>query len=56
MILIGRGWQEGKVAPHGKHTWTAARWVGCVQGRKYHEILGIHHVRDDLGGPIGWNL
>ena len=21
-----------------------------------HEILGIHHVRDDLGGPIGWDL
>ena len=21
-----------------------------------HFILGLHHVRDDLGGPIGWDL
>jgi uncharacterized membrane protein len=21
-----------------------------------HQVLGIHHVRDDLGGPIGWDL
>lgn len=21
-----------------------------------HEILGIHHVRDDLGGPLSWDL
>jgi uncharacterized membrane protein len=21
-----------------------------------HQILGIHHVRDDLGGPLGWDL
>ena len=19
-------------------------------------LLGIHHVRDDLGGPLGWDL
>jgi uncharacterized membrane protein len=27
-----------------------------VEGLIDHEILGIHHVRDDLGGPIGWDL
>ena len=27
-----------------------------VEGTIDHEILGIHHVRDDLGGPIGWDL
>jgi uncharacterized membrane protein len=21
-----------------------------------HQLLGIHHVRDDLGGPLGWDL
>jgi uncharacterized membrane protein len=21
-----------------------------------HQILGIHHVRDDLGGPLSWDL
>jgi uncharacterized membrane protein len=27
-----------------------------VEGVVDHEILAIHHVRDDLGGPIGWDL
>ena len=27
-----------------------------VEGVIDHEMLGIHHVRDDLGGPIGWDL
>ena len=21
-----------------------------------HQILGVHHVRDDLGGPIAWDI
>ena len=27
-----------------------------VEGLVDHQILGIHHVRDDLGGPLGWDL
>ena len=27
-----------------------------VEGLVDHQILGIHHVRDDLGGPVGWDL
>jgi uncharacterized membrane protein len=27
-----------------------------VEGLVDHQLLGIHHVRDDLGGPIGWDL
>lgn len=27
-----------------------------VEGVIDHQLLGIHHVRDDLGGPIGWDL
>ena len=27
-----------------------------VEGVIDHQILGIHHVRDDLGGPLGWDL
>jgi uncharacterized membrane protein len=27
-----------------------------VEGLIDHELLGIHHVRDDLGGPLGWDL
>lgn len=27
-----------------------------VEGIIDHQILGIHHVRDDLGGPLSWDL
>jgi uncharacterized membrane protein len=33
-------------------------WGGfnLVEGIIDHHILTIHHVRDDLGGPLGWDL
>jgi uncharacterized membrane protein len=36
----------------------AMGWGGfdLVEGIIDHQILGIHHVRDDLGGPLGWDL
>jgi uncharacterized membrane protein len=53
-------WQEGEMAP----PWRAhfgmllAGWgvFNVVEGLVDHQLLGIHHVRDDLGGPIGWDL
>lgn len=27
-----------------------------VEGLIDHQILGIHHVRDDLGAPLGWDI
>ena len=27
-----------------------------VEGLVDHQLLGIHHVRDDRGGPLGWDL
>ena len=27
-----------------------------VEGLVNHQILGIHHVRDDLGGPASWDI
>jgi uncharacterized membrane protein len=27
-----------------------------VEGVVDHHILGIHHVRDDIGAPLGWDL
>jgi len=58
--LILRAWQEGEIAP----PWRAhfgmllAGWgiFNVVEGLVDHELLGIHHVRDDLGGPIEWDL
>ncbi|TAJ18040.1 MAG: DUF2243 domain-containing protein [Dehalococcoidia bacterium] len=36
----------------------SAGWGGfnLVEGVIDHHILGIHHVRDDLGGPLAWDL
>ena len=58
--LTVRAWREGRLAP----PWRAhvglllAGWgaFNLVEGLIDHEILGIHHVRDDLGGPVGWDL
>ncbi len=27
-----------------------------AEGTVNHHLLGLHHVRDDLGGPLGWDL
>jgi uncharacterized membrane protein len=60
MYMTVRAWQRGELAPH----WRAhigmllAGWgaFNLVEGLIDHQILGIHHVRDDLGGPLGWDL
>jgi uncharacterized membrane protein len=57
---ILRAWQAGEMAP----PWRAhfgmllAGWgiFNVVEGLVDHQLLGIHHVRDDLGGPIEWDL
>jgi len=58
--LMVRAWQERRHAP----SWRVqlglllVGWGGfnVVEGLVDHQLLGIHHVRDDLGGPLGWDL
>lgn len=58
--LLLRAWQRGEMAP----PWRAhaglllAGWgvFNLVEGVVDHQLLGIHHVRDDLGAPLGWDL
>jgi len=60
MTLIVRAWRRGELAP----PWSAhvgmllAGWgvFNLVEGLIDHQLLGIHHVRDDLGAPLGWDL
>src|SRR5829696_3273161 len=60
MYLTVRAWQRRELAP----PWRAhfglllAGWgvFNVVEGLIDHQVLGIHHVRDDLGGPVGWDL
>ena len=58
--LAVRAWQRGELAP----PWRAhvglmlAGWgvFNVVEGLVDHQILGVHHVRDDLGAPLSWDL
>jgi uncharacterized membrane protein len=59
-LLTVRAWRRRELAP----PWRAhfgmllAGWgvFNLVEGVIDHQVLGIHHVRDDLGGPLGWDL
>jgi uncharacterized membrane protein len=52
--------RKGRLAP----TWSfhfgllLAGWgtFNIVEGLIDHQLLGIHHVRDDLGGPLSWDI
>jgi uncharacterized membrane protein len=60
MTLAVRAWQRGELAPPWRfHAGILlAGWgiFNLVEGLIDHQILGLHHVRDDLGGPLGWDL
>lgn len=53
-------WRRGRPAPPWRST--AGLLLGgwgifnVVEGVINHQILGVHHVRDDLGGPLSWDL
>src|SRR3954468_15973755 len=58
--LTVRAWQRRELSP----PWRAhvgmllAGWgvFNLVEGAIDHQLLGIHHVRDDLGAPLAWDL
>jgi uncharacterized membrane protein len=65
LVIVGsfamlKGWQEGRRAP----SWmfqvglilTGWGIFNVVEGLIDHMILGVHHVRDDLGGPVSWDI
>jgi uncharacterized membrane protein len=60
MLLTTRAWQRKELAP----PWRAhvgmllVGWgvFNLVEGVINHQILNIHHVRDDLGGPVSWDI
>lgn len=60
MLLTVAAWRQGRLAP----TWRLqiglllAGWgiFNLVEGVIDHHVLGVHHVRDDLGGPLSWDL
>jgi uncharacterized membrane protein len=60
VTMMFRSWRAGRPAPPPRlHVGLILVGWGIfnlVEGAIDHLILGIHHVRDDLGGPLGWDL
>ena len=58
--MLHGAWRDGRLAaaPRAHLGLLLAGWgiFNVVEGVIDHQILGIHHVRDDLGGPLGWDL
>jgi uncharacterized membrane protein len=59
-ITALRAWRQDRLAPSwGFHFGLVlAGWglFNLVEGLIDHQLLGVHHVRDDLGGPLSWDL
>jgi uncharacterized membrane protein len=58
-LVAVRAWRNGRLAP----PWLAhagallAGWgVFNLLDSLNHFVLGLHHIRDDLGGPVGWDI
>lgn len=53
-------WRQGRVAPSWSFHFglVLAGWgiFNLVEGVVDHQILGVHHVRDDLGAPLSWDI
>lgn len=59
-IAATRAWQRGELAPPWRSHFGGLMigWgaFNLVEGVIDHHILGIHHVRDDLGAPLEWDI
>ena len=60
MALAVHAWQRGRLAPSWRFQagLLLAGWglFNLVEGVIDHHLLDVHHVRDDLGGPLAWDL
>ncbi|KUI33471.1 DUF2243 domain-containing protein [Mycobacterium sp. GA-2829] len=58
--LMVQQWRQGRIAP----SWSfhvgllLLGWgvFNVVEGVVDHLLLRVHHVRDDLGGPLAWDI
>ena len=65
LTIAGLAWLWSIVRSNGQvRSWAEliglllAGWglFNLVEGLVDHHLLGIHHVRDDIGAPLGWDL
>lgn len=64
-LLVGsitavKAWREGRLAPswsfHFGLILTGWGIFNVVEGIVDHHVLGVHHVRDDVGSPLSWDI
>ena len=59
-ITATKAWREGRFAPswsfHFGLVLTGWGIFNLVEGIVDHHLLGLHHVRDDIGSPLAWDL
>ena len=59
-LMALSSWQQGRLAPNWRfHVGLMlAGWglFNVVEGVVNHHLLGVHHLRDDLGAPLSWDL
>jgi uncharacterized membrane protein len=55
-----RSWRQGRMSPnlpfHAGLLLAGWGLFNLVEGVVDHHVLRIHHVRDDLGAPLSWDL
>lgn len=58
-LLAIRRWRDGTLSPswrvHVGGLVTGWGAFNVVEALVNHHLLGLHHVRDDLGGPASWD-
>jgi uncharacterized membrane protein len=59
-VITLQQWREGRLAPSWSFHFglVLAGWgiFNLVEGLVDHQLLGVHHVRDDLGAPLSWDI
>lgn len=59
-ITAVKAWREGRLAPswsfHFGLILTGWGIFNVVEGIVDHHVLGVHHVRDDVGSPLSWDI
>jgi uncharacterized membrane protein len=60
LVATVSAWRHGRPAPARRSQvgLMLAGWglFNLVEGLVDHQLLGVHHVRDDQGGPLSWDL
>lgn len=59
-VATVRAWRQGRLAPSwAYHFGLVLIGLGIfnvLDGLVNHWLLGVHHVRDDLGSPLSWDI